>query len=516
MFPSRAALRIRIRIILAGLLFVLICSQSFSRWHKQSDTPEATSIDGPAAPRQAQVTWRHATEGHIEFWRQFQPLLTTYEPKCLPPLRLGMAPSIRFEQADPYDQTEFLDLLPMDIKDLQQTHRGFLNAIKTTPPQLNYTRNTRGLVSTAGGSYLPVLVLSLRMLRRTGSQLPVEVFLASEDEYETYICDVVLPSLNAQCIVLSTILSAIPHSIHIEKYQFKLFAMLFSSFEEILFLDADAFALFPPETLFTRDPFLSYGLITWPDFWASTISPSYYEITGQPAPKPPTRPSSESGEVLLSKRSHLRTLLLSTYYNIHGPEFYYPLLSQGAAGEGDKETFVAAATALAEPHYQVAEPLCAIGHTTQRGGFAGSAMVQFDPTEDFARHRHREEETHKLQPQAHGFFLSPPNTTRTAPRIPRAFFIHANYPKFDPATVFDAHEVNPAIGDDGRYTRAWTGPPEIIRAFGRDVEKEFWEEIRWTACELEGRFRAWEGKKGVCKRVEKYYRAMYGGRWWGW
>ncbi|RAH42921.1 alpha-mannosyltransferase [Aspergillus brunneoviolaceus CBS 621.78] len=513
MFPSRAALRIRI--ILAGLFLVLICSQSFSRWHNQSDVPEATSTDDPAVLRQAQLTWRHATEGHIEFWRQFLPLLTTYEPKCLPPLRLGMAPSIRFEQADPYDQTEFLDLLPMDIEDLQQTHRGFLDAIQTTPPQLNYTRNTRGLVSTAGGSYLPVLVLSLRMLRRTGSQLPVEVFLASEDEYETYICDVILPSLNAQCIVLSTILNAIPHSIHIQKYQFKLFAMLFSSFEEILFLDADAYALFPPETLFTRDPFLTHGLITWPDFWATTISPSYYAITGQPTPRPPTRPSSESGEVLLSKRTHLRTLLLSTYYNIHGPEFYYPLLSQGAAGEGDKETFVAAALALAEPHYQVAEPLCAIGHTTQRGGgFAGSAMVQFDPAEDFDRHHHRAD-TPKPQPQAHGFFLSTNNDSTTR-NTPRAFFIHANYPKFDPATVFDAHEVNPAIGDDGRYTRAWTGPPEIIRAFGRDVEKEFWEEIRWTACELEGKFRSWEGKKGICKRVKKYYQAMYGGRWWGW
>lgn len=51
---------------------------------------------------------------------------------------------------------------------------------------------TKGIVSTAGGTY-PILVISLRMLRRTGSTLPIEIFLADEDEYEEYICDVVLP-----------------------------------------------------------------------------------------------------------------------------------------------------------------------------------------------------------------------------------------------------------------------------------------------------------------------------------
>ncbi|PYH48224.1 alpha-mannosyltransferase [Aspergillus saccharolyticus JOP 1030-1] len=509
MFPSRAGLCIRtfLLALFLALLLLLTYSQPFVRWHSQKEGSHAISNSHAGSDQQVHRLWRHDLAGHIDFWRQFQPLLTAYEPKCLPPLRLGMAPSIRFEQANHDDQAEYLDLLPMDVEDLTRSHDGFVNAIQSNPPQLNYTRNTRGLISTAGGSYLPVLVISLRMLRRTGSQLPVEVFLASEEEYESYICDKVLPSLNAQCIVLSAILSAIPHATQVQKYQFKLLAMLFSSFEEILFLDADAFALSPPESLFTSEPFITHGMITWPDFWASTISPYYYEITNQPIPDPPTRQSSESGEVLLSKKTHLRTLLLSTYYNIHGPDFYYPLLSQGAAGEGDKETFVTAAMTLGELHYQVSEPICAIGHTTERG-FAGSAMVQFDPIEDFRRYLHRDN-TRKHQ-LGHGAFI----TSTAASPPPRAFFVHANYPKFDPATVFDEHEVNPTKGDDGRFTRAWTGPLDIIQGFGRDVEREFWEEIQWTACELEGKFRAWKGKTGICKRVKRYYKTLYEGRWW--
>ncbi|KAK7679537.1 Golgi alpha-1,2- mannosyltransferase [Cerrena zonata] len=43
------------------------------------------------------------------------------------------------------------------------------------------------------------------------------------------------------------------------------------------------------------------------------------------------------------------------YYNYYGPDYYYPLLSQGAAGEGDKETFIAAAHKLKLPYYQVKE-----------------------------------------------------------------------------------------------------------------------------------------------------------------
>jgi alpha 1,2-mannosyltransferase len=433
-----------------------------------------------------------STPSHHEFWRNFHTLLEKYAPDTSPIIEHEKAPTAGFNSHNAPPRPDTLYVPEEDIATMKKAHAGFVRAITDSPPALPYNPGTKGIVSTAGGFYLPVLVISLRMLRRTGSTLPMEIFLSDEEEYEPYICDTVLPSLNARCIILSRILATSPAKI--EKYQFKPFAMLFSSFEDILFLDADAFPLEDPAHLFTQDPFLSKGLLTWPDFWASSASPVFYDIAGHQAPPMDLRQSTESGEILLSKKSHTRSLLLATYYNFHGPGLYYPLLSQGAAGEGDKETFVAAATAMGEPFYQVSEPICALGHATE-GGMAGSAMAQFNPIQDYAL------------------------TSRGVWRVrgdegaaPGVFFIHANFPKFNPATVFERHYVNPAFTDDGGYTRAWTIPEHVVRGFNArvDVERGFWEEILWTACELEDRFESWADYEGICDGVRDYWDAVFG------
>ncbi|KAJ5886531.1 uncharacterized protein N7473_009205 [Penicillium subrubescens] len=443
--------------------------------------------------KEVQVTYSHNINEHVDFWREFQPLLLAYEPQCKPPRRLGNAPASGFKPSDPIARPELLKMSAKEVLMMKNAHSDFVKAISTDVPQLSYIPGTKGLVTTAGGSYLPVLVVSLRMLRRTGSKLPVEVFLATHDEYEENICDKVLPSLNAKCIIMTDIINAVPGAAKIEKYQLKPFAMLFSSFEEILFLDADAFPITKPESLFENEPFQSTKMVTWPDFWASSASPFYYEISSQEVVSMNSRQSTESGELLISKKTHLKTLLLCTYYNFWGPTHYYRLLSQGAAGEGDKETFITAAAALGEPFYQVSEPICAMGHRTA-GGLAGSAMVQFNPIEDYKL-------VQKGEWRVNGSKAS----------APHPFFIHANFPKFNPATVFSKeHAVKPAFNDDWSYTRAWTIPEETIKAFGRDVEKQFWADILWTGCELETEFESWKNITGICSGVKKYWEAQFG------
>ncbi|BCS17884.1 alpha-mannosyltransferase [Aspergillus puulaauensis] len=487
MVPRRPVARVRV-LLLATALAVFYLWSLAGRYSSSSPSLPGTSLKNA----HSRVYQPATLGGHIRFWNQFQPVLISSMPKCDPPLRLGDAPSIKVEESDPNNRPEMLDMLPDEVEEMKSAHARFVDSMGMVSAHLHYIPNTRGIISTAGGPYLPVLVISLRMLRRTGSELPVEVFLANDDEYEPYICDVVLPSLDAQCVVLSHIFNAAPKIMEIESYQFKLFAMLFSSFEEILFLDADSFPIIQPESLFTNEPFRSRNMVTWPDFWASTVSSYFYEITSQPAPSPGkrARQSSESGEILISKRTHAKTLLLSTYYNLWGPNYYYPLLSQGAAGEGDKETFVAAAIAVNEPYYQVKTGIVAIGHNS-KGHLAGSAMVQFDPTEDYALRG------------------SAVKDLRGKSETPRPFFIHANFPKFDPATIFQPHEVNPAFADDGSYSRAWMKPRSVIENFGSDIERHYWTEIMWTACELENKFRAWTKRKRICKGVKKYWNAVF-------
>ncbi|GLA24947.1 mannosyltransferase [Aspergillus niger] len=439
---------------------------------------------------------------HEQFWSEFYPILMASEPYSNSPKRVSNAESVGFDPKNTDPLPDLLRLSREDVSAMRLSHSKFVDLIRHNPPSLHYQPHTRGLVSTAGGSYLPVLVISLRMLRRSGSTLPMEVFLASWDEYDGYVCQIVLPSLNAQCVVLSEILDSIADSRSIEKYQYKVFAMMFSSFEEILFLDADAFALEDPEILFISEPFASKGLVTWPDFWRPTTSPLYYEIVSQDETagknkekqeNPATiRQSTESGELLLSKRTHTRTLLLAAYYNFYGPSHYYPLLSQGAAGEGDKETFIAAATALNEPFYQVSEPIRAVGRGTP-DGFAGSTMVQYNPIEDYAL-------TKKGEWRIRGASVPPPHP----------FFVHVNFPKFNPATVF--HDNGPVVDEKGRYTRAWTAPDDVVEAFGgKKTEKAYWREILWTACALEGKCISWKGRDDICSKTADYWSTVFEG-----
>lgn len=432
------------------------------------------------------------------FWKNFIPILENYTPNCLSPQRDGTAGAIGFNAVSSPPRPDLIIDPDMCRQPMQQAHDGFVKSIKESRHLRSvYVSGTSGIVSSAGGTLLPVFVTSLRMLRRTGSTLPVELFVKDATEYEKKICEDVLPTLNARCIILSDIFKDQgAGSVKIAHYQLKIFAVLSSSFENVIWMDADCFPLHDPEELLRSEPFTSNGLVTWPDFWASTASPLYFNISRQEPPSMTLRASSETGVFLVSKKSHLLTLLLAAYYNYYGPTHYFTLLSQGAPGEGDKETFIHAASALGQSFYTVSEPVRPIGHAKPDGEISGSAMVQADPMEDFQ--------------------LTSQNKWRvkdsSVAKAPRVFFIHAHYPKFDPGeNLFGSKwETAPTLGANGEDSRAWTTPEDTLKRFGYDVEKNYWEEIKWTSCNLERSFRSWKSKSGICSRVQGYWEYVFG------
>lgn len=245
-------------------------------------------------------------------------------------------------------------------------------------------KDSYGIVMTGGGKYSWLSFLSIMQLRTTHSRLPVEVFIPSLEEYEDSFCEEILPKYNARCVVFKK-----PNpGFSVKGYQLKIFALLYSSFENTLFLDSDVFPLVNIDYLFHSDLYEENGLLLWPDAWARTTSPKYYDIAGINVLEKKVRysesekdkldegknvkdlgdgdfsnsdfhdfentlsnPTVEAGVIFVNKTSHLRTLQLALYYNVLGPDFYYPLLTQGAAGEGDKETFLAAANVMGEPFH---------------------------------------------------------------------------------------------------------------------------------------------------------------------
>ncbi|KAI9831360.1 MAG: hypothetical protein M1819_005134 [Sarea resinae] len=469
-----------IRAVLFSLGTVLIFLVTYVYWQPPNI----------ALPSEGNIDDKSLVERQIQFWKALHPLLELHSPACATPRRQGSSGAIGFNAIDGSARPDVISMPVEDMRKMQQAHTTFLEDIRNSSALKSvHNPNTRGLVSTAGGSYLPVFVISLRMLRRTGSTLPVEVFLKGPDEYERSICEGVLPSMDARCIVLSDILGVVDSEVEIAHYQLKIFAILFSSFEDVIWLDADCFPLYKPELLFNSDPFKSRGMITWPDYWASTASPLYYNISSQSVPPMTLRASSETGEIMISKKNHQLTMLLSAYYNYYGPSHYFMLLSQGAPGEGDKETFIQAASAVDEPFYTTSERVAPIGHPKPEGGLSGSAMVQSDPIEDYLLTSH---DMWRVR-------------NESVAKAPRAFFIHAHYPKFNPATVFGySWETTPTVKPDGGDGRAWIVPEGTIKRFGYDVEDYYWKEIEWVSCHLEDKFRSWEGREGICLRVQSY------------
>jgi len=232
------------------------------------------------------------------------------------------------------DQTP---MYPQDILKMARAHHLFTSQLQTRlavhlarQHVLSDCPARRGIVMVAGGEYLPTAMVSIRMLRRSGLVLPVELWMSSKEEYEPQLCTDILPTLNVTCRLLSDVFhnATTRQSQAIAGFQYKIFAILFSSFDEVLFLDADVVAIQNPDGLFESAPFREKGMITWPDLWATSISPIFYLVTGQTEPPlPGERASTESGQLMVNKRTHLETLLVATYYNYYA-DWYYILLCQ--------------------------------------------------------------------------------------------------------------------------------------------------------------------------------------------
>ena len=204
--------------------------------------------------------WRidtHQTKLQRDVWTQLAACLEVGKPTNGAPRHkqrdakwngISGAPSYKIEMTE------------RSVRLMQTAHKNFLQCSQEVSLEPIYSCGSRGIVTTAGGKYVPLLLVSLRLLRKTGSNLPVEVFLADDSEYEPFFCDVLLPSMNARCRVLSHILSAVK-GFKIKSYQFKILSILFSSFEDVLFLDADNIPLNDPDAMFDKHPYQGYGMV---------------------------------------------------------------------------------------------------------------------------------------------------------------------------------------------------------------------------------------------------------------
>ena len=423
----------------------------------------------------------------VEFWAKWANVMDKAKPK-IPPIKSNRHASVEGSDKATGERApmqESLGLPENDWKSLHESHSTLVNApgFNELNEQASSLFSDAGIVTVAGGPYLPPAILGIRMLRKTGSNLPVQVFLQSRKEYEPEICESVLPRLNAECFVIEDHLRK-DAPFKVARFQLKVLAILFSTFETVLYLDSDCMALRNPAELLESEPFLSSGFLSWGDYWKATEDPVFYKIAGMSDfPKGLPAKSSESGQMVISKKKHLNTLLLAAYYNVFGPDYYYPLQSQGAMGQGDKESFLAAAVVLGNPYYRVKETLGTLGYSDAKGEFHGGAMVQWSAAEEYA---------------------SQNTSDKTKPR---PFFLHANLPKLNAARMLDEKTIYQP-GTETRI-RIWGHEEAMRKMFGSDIERMVWNEMREMACELNTTMADFKGRANICQRAQDHYKQLF-------
>lgn len=498
----------RLLIVAVGIFILLILqfqSELKQQWRARGDSGKI-------------VDWLPTTEGQNDMAKELLSILEAHSP-VLPEISdpIEEVKTAREDLWPAKPDADLLDILkmkPQQILAMRDAHRAFTEAVGAKMPKYTPSRHAprQGIVTVGGGSYFPPLLVSLRLLRRAGTTLPVEVFLP-ETEHEPELCGRVLPALGAFC-------RTFPGSVggRITHFQFKVFAILLSSFADVLWLDADNFPLRDAAPLFGSAAFRGAGLVAWPDLWLTSVSPAYYLVASRGAATPVgARASTESGQLLVSKRRHWKTLLLAAYYNYYGPGYYYPLLCQGGTGCGDKETFLPAAEAMGLPFYDVKVQPRDIGHfksnrAPERGVYRfgllqGDLLRDYEVTMELERGGARKLAAHEGGDVYDTLAEASVETKEHAYEDVPPLFFHMSTPKWDAYHVFD---------HVGKYDFTWDGMRKPAAAF-RDppatadriegVERMVWEEVRWVACNLEDVIGYWEGKRGqICQRLEDYFR----------
>jgi hypothetical protein len=224
----------------------------------------------------------------------------------------------------------------------------------------------RGIVICAGGvqMFTNAWVLVWLLRKELECRLPIEVWHLGSAEMSTGM-RAMLEGLGAKVVDAHEVLSRFPARIA-DGWQLKPYALIMSSFREVLMLDADNVPVVDPSFLFESPEFVSTGAIFWPDVVDLSKDNPIWQELDLPAAQ---RTSFETGQVLVDKGRHGSALKTVLRLNEEA-ERYYRLVY------GDKDTFLVAwllagAQNLLMPFRPIADR-----HVLYQRDFGGSIVFQ--------------------------------------------------------------------------------------------------------------------------------------------
>ncbi|GAA5887218.1 hypothetical protein JCM5296_004566 [Sporobolomyces johnsonii] len=239
----------------------------------------------------------------------------------------------------------------------------------------------RGIVFTAGNQDTTSRLLSsLRILRRHGCALPVEIF-AFPSELDS------LGDLRRQIDELGDVTWRAIETKRREgqwkQFHIKGEAIARSSFNEILYLDSDNIAVYDPTFLFDSPLYKKHGIVLWPDFNRDSAANPIWRMLATPCD--PTHWQAETGQVLVNKlaRGGMNLVALEVARAMNARSEFWGHLSGG-----DKDTFRYAFYLLSlpfslAPHYPSSAGGFMPASQTYKGHtFCGHTMLQYGLSPD--------------------------------------------------------------------------------------------------------------------------------------
>lgn len=224
----------------------------------------------------------------------------------------------------------------------------------------------RGIVTCAGGGkYLPCAWVLVRMLRHLGCPLPIECWHLGPEEIPAEWRGLFTP-YDVTFVDGREVAQRHPHP-RLNGWELKPYAIRFSRFREVLFLDADNVPVYDPSAVFAWPEYAAQGAMFWPDRgFLAAVHPAW-RIFGEIAPR--REREFETGQVLVDKARIWGPLLLTNWYNVHSPFFYRHV-------HGDKETFHLAWRRWGAEYAMPAQGPRDVGRALYQHDFAGARIWQ--------------------------------------------------------------------------------------------------------------------------------------------
>ena len=229
----------------------------------------------------------------------------------------------------------------------------------------------RGIVICAGGAtYFTNAWVCIRMLRRLGCELPIQIWHLGPDELDEPMRQLVAP-FGVECVDAFQVRKLHPCRL-LKGWELKPYALLHSPFKEVLLLDADNVPARNPEFLFNRPEFRRTGALFWPDIDVSRMRATAWHLCGLAELK---EPAFESGQIVVDKERCWRPLRLTMWFNEHS-DFWYRHM------HGDKETFHLAWRKLEAPFSMPPHP----PRGMRQHDFEGRLLFQHRNTDKWSPH----------------------------------------------------------------------------------------------------------------------------------